>query len=442
MSLPAGDEPHVVILGCGFGGLAAAQTLANEPVRVTIVDRSNHHLFQPLLYQVATAGLSAPAIAAPIRHVLRRARNVTVLMDEVVDVDRPGKRVRLRHGGDVSYDHLIVATGATHSYFGHDEWAAIAPGLKTLGDAFGIRSRVLLAFERAELERDLARSQEWLTFVVIGGGPTGVEMAGTLAEIARHTLADEFRRIEPARARVLLLEGGDRVLQAYDPQLSERARLQLAKLGVETRVKHRVTGIDEGGVTVQTPEGETQRIAAKTVIWAAGVAASRLGKRLGVETDRAGRVKVDATLRVPGDTDVYVVGDLAAVESGGRPVPGVAPAAKQMGRSAARNILRRLAGQRLKPFRYRDWGSLATIGRNAAVVQFGRMRWWGRPAWMFWLFVHIFFLIGFRNRMMVLTDWAWAYLTFQRYARVVYGEGELKTAETTVEKIQEQEQLS
>jgi NADH dehydrogenase len=426
-------RPHVVILGCGFGGLAAAKALANRDVRVTVVDRSNHHLFQPLLYQVATAGLSAPAIAAPIRHILRRARNIAVLMDDALSIDAGRRVVHLRHAEALAYDHLIVATGATHSYFGHDEWSRIAPGLKTLGDAFAVRSRVLLAFERAETESRPERRDEWLTFVVIGGGPTGVEMAGTMAELARHTLADEFRTIEPRRARILLLEGSDRLLQAYAPELSEKAMAQLARLGVAVHLAHRVVGIDPEGVDVQLASGERQRIGSRTVVWAAGVAASGLGKALGGEVDRAGRVKVHGDLTVPGRPEVSVVGDLAAVVVDGQPVPGVAPAAKQMGRCAARNILRNLAGRPRSVFRYRDWGSLATIGRNSAVCQLGRLHLWGWPAWLFWLFVHVFFLIGFRNRLMVLTDWAWSYFTFERYARIVYDEQELKRAEEVVE---------
>ncbi len=421
-------RPRVLIVGCGFGGLAATRALAGAAVDITLVDRSNHHLFQPLLYQVATAGLSAPSIAAPIRHMLRRQRNVTVLMAEVSGIDKARRCVSLADGQLLGYDFLIVAAGATHSYFGRDEWAVHAPGLKTLEDAFRLRGRVLKAFEQAELEPDPARQAAQLSFVVIGGGPTGVEMAGTLAEIARHTLRDEFRRIDPASARVLLLEGSDRVLQALPPDLSAKAEAQLRGLGVEVQTRCRVVGIDAEGVSVVSGgEGaEPQRIAARTVVWAAGVAASPLGRLLDVPLDRAGRVVVDGQLNIPGHPEVFVIGDLAAAQSlepDGRlkPVPGVSPAAKQMGAHAARSILARLRGRESaqRPFRYRDYGALATIGRKAAVADLGWLQFSGYAAWLFWLFVHIYFLIGFRNRLVVLMDWAWAYWSFQRYARVV-----------------------
>jgi NADH dehydrogenase len=427
--------PRVVIIGCGFGGLEAARALRDAPVAVTLVDRTNHHLFQPLLYQVATAGLAAPAIAAPVRHLFRRQSNVTTLLGEVVAIDAHARQVQLADGQSVPYDHLVVAAGATHSYFGMDEWARFAPGLKTLADAFEIRRRVLLAFEAAEKETDPQRRAAWLTFVVIGGGPTGVEMAGTLAEIARRTLPGEFRRIDPARARILLVEGGPRVLQAMPEDLSASAQRQLEKLGVEVRVGSRVTGIDEQGLQVQPPgDGAGYRIDARCVVWAAGVAASPLGRQLaeatGAGTDRAGRVVVEPDLSLPGHPEISVIGDLAAAQShleghAPRPVPGVSPAAKQMGRTAAANILRRLQGQGTQPFRYRDWGNLATIGRNSAVVDlwtpWRRIKFSGWPAWVFWLFAHIYFLIGFRNRIVVLIDWASAYWSEQRYARVVTG---------------------
>lgn len=416
---------HIVILGCGFGGLEAAKALASADVKVTLIDRSNHHLFQPLLYQVATAGLSAPAIAAPIRHIFAHQRNLTTLMGSVASIDVAQRLVLLEDGAEVAYDYLIVATGATHSYFGHDEWADVAPGIKTLDDAFEVRRRTLLAFERAERENDEARATPWLTFAVIGGGATGVEMAGTMAEIARHTLCGEFRRIDSRHARVVLLEGNDRVLPPFPSDLSEKARKQLEKLGVEVRTSCRVTAIDADGVTFATAQGE-ERLAAKTVIWAAGVAASPLGKSLGVELDRAGRVPVGPDLSVAAHPEVFVVGDLAAATSEGKPVPGVSPAAKQMGRTAARNILRRMRNQPGEIFRYRDYGSLATIGRKAAVAMVGKIKFSGLPAWLFWLFVHIYFLIGFRNRLMVLTDWAWAYMTFQRSARIVTGPASLE----------------
>lgn len=405
---------RVVIVGCGFGGLFAAKALRDEAVEVTIVDRTNHHLFQPLLYQVATAGLSAPAIAAPIRHVLARQRNVTVLMGEVVDIDRQARMVKLEDGQTLGYDYLIVATGATHSYFGHDEWQHVARGLKTLDDAFAIRRRILLAFEHAERAEDTHKRAGWLTFAVIGGGATGVEMAGTLAEIARHTLRGEFRRFDSRDARVMLIEGGERVLPAFTPDLSRKAHAQLERLGVTVLLNSRVTQIDERGLSIGA-----QRIDAHTVVWAAGVAASPLGGVLGVPRDRLGRVIVQPDLTLPGDERVYVIGDLASAQSDGKPVPGVSPAAKQMGWCAAANIVRTVRGRPRQPFRYRDYGSLATIGRKAAVADFGFVRLSGLPAWLMWLFAHVYFLIGFRNRLMVMTDWAWAYLTFQRSARVV-----------------------
>jgi NADH dehydrogenase len=406
----AGLKPRVLILGCGFGGLWAAQALRKAPVEVTVVDRTNHHLFTPLLYQVATAGLSAPAIAAPIRHVLARQTNTTVLMGEARGIDVGGKRVMLEDGSGLPYDYLIVATGSMHSYFGNDAWAPFAPGLKTLEDAFEIRSRVLLAFERAERESDPAKRAAWLTFVVVGAGATGVELAGTLAEIARHTLKGEFRRYDPRNARVVLVEGTDRVLPPYPPQLSEKARLQLERLGVTVWLGKRVTGVDAEGVTLGN-----ERLVAKTVLWAAGVATSPLGRALGAPLDRAGRVQVEPDLSVPGHPEIFVVGDLAAVKD----VPGIAPAAKQMGRHAAVNLLRKISGKPAAAFKYRDYGQLATIGRNAAVADFGRIRLSGYPAWLVWLIAHIYFLINFRNRIVVMLDWAWAYWTFNRYARVI-----------------------
>ncbi|MET3430558.1 NADH dehydrogenase [Herbaspirillum seropedicae] len=410
--------PHVVIIGCGFGGLAAARELANAEVHITMIDRSNHHLFQPLLYQVATAGLSAPAISAPIRAILAHQRNLTTLMAAVTGIDTAAKTVQLEDGSTMAYDHLIVAAGSTHSYFGRDEWSSLAPGLKTLEDAFEIRKRILMAFERAERESDARRRQEWLTFTVIGGGATGVEMAGTLVEIARHTLAGEFRNIDPHSARVVLIEGSDRILGAYPPDLSDKAREQLQKLGVDVRTGSRVVHIDETCVRYTNFDGE-QTLSTRTVIWSAGVAASPLGRALGVELDRAGRVPVSPELNIAGHDDVYVIGDLAAAQSEGKPVPGVSPAAKQMGRVAARNIKHRIAGQTPETFVYQDYGSLATIGRKAAIAMVGKLKFSGYPAWLFWLFVHVYFLIGFRNRIMVMADWAWAYFTFKRSARVI-----------------------
>ena len=405
--------PHVVIVGGGFAGLAAARTLRNAAVDLTLVDRHNHHVFQPLLYQVATASLSSADIASPLRHILRGQDNATVLLAEARGVDLRRRHLLLRDG-EMAYDFLVIAAGATHSYFGHDEWASVAPGLKTLADAVDIRRRVLLAFEEAERETDESRRDQWLTFVVIGAGPTGVEMAGTLAEIARHTLKGEFRRIDPARARVILIEGTPRVLPPYSPDLSERARHSLESLGVTVRTGAMVTGVDARGVQL----GD-ERIAARTIVWAAGVAASPLGRSLGLPVDRAGRVKVEPDLTVPGHKDVFVAGDLAFFEQDGRPVPGVAPAANQMGRHAALNILRATEGQPHAAFRYHDKGSLATIGRRAGVAQIGRVKLWGGPAWLAWLMIHIFFLIGFRNRLVVMFDWALAYMTYQRHARLL-----------------------
>jgi NADH dehydrogenase len=431
-------RPHIVIVGCGFGGLEAARRLQRADVDITLIDKTNHHLFQPLLYQVATAGLAAPSIAAPVRLLFRRQPNVTTLLGEVTQIDPVAREVRLADGARLPWDHLILAAGATHSYFGHDDWARMAPGLKTLADAFEIRRRILLSFEAAEIESDPARRRALLTFAVIGAGPTGVEMAGTLAEIARHTLEGEFRHIDPSSAEVLLIEGGPRVLQAMPESLSQRAQDQLQKLGVQVRLNARVTSVDATGLQVESPFSDggagvgSHRIECNCVVWAAGVAASPLGRLLadaiGVETDRAGRIKVLADLSLPGHPDISVVGDLAAAMSHrpGRepkPVPGVSPGAKQMGRAAADNILRRIAGQPTEPFRYRDYGNLATIGRNSAVVDlgtpFGPLRFSGRTAWLFWLFAHVYFLIGFRNRIVVLMDWASAYWSFQRYARVV-----------------------
>jgi NADH:quinone reductase (non-electrogenic) len=401
---------RVVIVGCGFGGLWAAQGLRRAPVDVTVIDRTNHHLFTPLLYQVATAGLSAPSISAPIRHILERQKNATVLLAEVRRIHPERKELVLEGGEAVAYDFLVVASGSTHNYFGHEEWARFAPGLKTLDDALDIRSRILLAFERAERETDAARRAAWLTFVVIGGGATGVELAGTLAEIARHTLKGEFRRIDPTRARVVLVEGADRVLPPYTPDLSEKARLQLERLGVNVWLGKRVTGIDADSVALG---GE--RLEAKTVIWAAGVASSPLGRSLGAALDRAGRVLVEPDLSLPGRPEIFVIGDLAFLPG----VPGIAPAAKQMGRLAALNVINALKGKSRKAFHYRDYGQLATIGRNAAVAMIGRLHLSGYPAWLTWLVAHVYFLINFRNRIAVLIDWAWSYWTYNRAARII-----------------------
>jgi NADH:ubiquinone reductase (H+-translocating) len=408
--------PHVVVLGGGFAGLWATRALADSPVRITLIDRHNHHLFQPLLYQVATAGLSAPDIAAPLRHILRKQTNAEVRLAEVGTIEPREKQVKLDDGSTLAFDYLLIATGATHAYFGHDEWARHAPGLKTLDDALRLRRHLLLAFERAEAETDPDRRAAWLNFAIVGGGPTGVELAGTLAEIARHTLKNEFRNIDPSEARVRLIEAGPRVLSSFPESLSERARQQLVKLGVDVSTGIAVTDINEDGYRL----GEDQ-VAAKTVVWAAGVAASPLAKSLAVPLDRAGRVLVQPDLSAPGHPDIFVAGDLAAVTSAGKPVPGVAPAAKQMGRHVALTIQARLAGAAATPFQYQDYGNLATIGRMAAVVDFGRLKFSGILAWWFWLAAHVFFLIGFRNRIVVLLNWAWAYWSYQRGARIILG---------------------
>jgi NADH dehydrogenase len=380
-----------------------------------LIDRSNHHLFQPLLYQVATAGLAAPSIAAPLRSILRDQRNATVIMGQVSSIDA-ARRVVVASGQEYPYDYLLVASGATHAYFGRDHWEPDAPGLKTLDDAFLIRRRVLAAFEQAEATTDEATRDACLSFVVIGGGPTGVELAGTLAEIARHTLAREFRHIDSRKARVLLIEGGPRVLGAFSEDLSGKARKQLEKLGVEVHTGAPVTDLGNGQV-----EFGGRRIASRTILWAAGVAASPLGKQLGAAVDRAGRVKVAPDLTVPGHPEIFVAGDLASVESNGKPVPGVAPAAKQMGARVATNILAKLAGKPTQPFQYRDFGSLATIGRHSAVAQLPNFKMSGAIAWWFWLVLHIYFLIGFRSRLIVLINWAWAYVTYGRGARIILG---------------------
>jgi NADH dehydrogenase len=416
----AGYTQHVIIIGGGFGGLEAAKKFKGTDVAVTLIDRSNHHLFQPLLYQVATAGLSSPAIAAPIRHIFRTQKNLNVIYGEVTAIDVTQKIVSVGDTGNYAYDALIVASGATHSYFGNDQWAQYAPGLKTLDDAQEIRRRILLAYEYAERCTDLEEQQAWLSFAVIGAGPTGVEMAGTLAEIAYQTLREEFRNINLDRVRITLVEGGERVLAAYPPELSASAQKQLEELGVVVRTRSQVSNIDADGITIGKEKPEF--LEAKTVIWAAGVAASPLGKQLGVPLDRAGRVVVGPDLTIPDHPDVYVIGDLAAFTgSDGKTVPGVSPAAKQMGRCAADNILRKLEGKAPQTFVYSDYGSLATIGRHSAIAAVGKLKFSGYPAWLFWLFIHIYFLIGFRNRLVVLTDWAWAYWTYERYARIIIG---------------------
>jgi NADH:ubiquinone reductase (H+-translocating) len=410
--------PHVVIVGGGFGGLSTARALRRAGVTVTLIDRRNHHVFQPLLYQVATAALSPADISAPIRGVVRKQRNNEVLMGEVQDVDLEGKSIILADGRRVAYDFLVVATGATHAYFGHPEWAPVAPGLKTIEDATEIRRRFLLAFEAAEAEESEEERRALLTFVVVGAGPTGVEMAGAFAEIARHSIVRDFRRIDPSAARVLLLEGGPRLLAAYDESLGEYAGRALARIGVEVRTGSVVSRIEPEAVWV----GD-ERIPTRNVVWAAGVTASPLGAKLGAPTDRVGRVKVEPDCSLPGRPEVFVIGDLAAMDDEkGRPLPGVAPVANQQGRHVARMIRRTLRGEGREPFRYWDKGSMATIGRRAAVMQAGAVKMKGWFAWAAWLFIHIFFLIGFRNRVAVMMQWAFSYLTWQRGARLITGE--------------------
>jgi NADH dehydrogenase len=409
------EEKRVVVIGGGFAGLWAVRKLRNAPVSITLIDRCNHHLFQPLLYQVATAGLAAPSIAAPLRNILRDQRNVTVLMGEVKGIDTTNRQVRLAER-QIPYDYLLVASGATHAYFGHDQWEKFAPGLKTLDDAFVIRRRILSAFEEAEAATDEAERDACLTFAVIGAGPTGVELAGTLAEIARHTLARDFRHIDPRKARVMLIEAGPRVLSTFTEALSGKAHQQLQRLGVEVHTGSPVTEIGADFLKF----GD-RRIAARTILWAAGVAASSLGKQLGTELDRAGRVRVLPDLSLPSHPEIFVAGDLASFEQDGKPVPGVAPAAKQMGAQAANNIRARIEGRETGPFHYTDFGALATIGRHSAIAQLPKLRLSGAVAWWFWLVLHIYFLIGFRSRLIVLINWAWAYFTYARGARIILG---------------------
>jgi NADH:ubiquinone reductase (H+-translocating) len=420
MMIPSNTAPHCVIVGGGFGGLWATRALASSNVRITLIDRSNHHLFQPLLYQVATAGLSSPDIAAPLRRILRKQKNVEVRLGEVTGIDVANSTVTLADESLVHYDYLLVATGSTHAYFGHDEWAAHAPGLKTLDDALAIRRKLLLAFERAEAATNDAERDAWLSFAVVGAGPTGVELAGTLAEISRHTLKQEFRHIDPGSARVRLIEAGPRVLAAFPESLSNKAQRQLERLGVEVLLGAPVAEITDAGYRINdvlTP--------CRTVLWAAGVAASKLGAMLGAEgnvtLDRAGRVVVNRDLSIASHPNVFVAGDLAAVVQDGKAVPGVAPAAKQMGAHVARNIKALLDKKPTQAFRYEDYGNLATIGRMAAIVDLRGIKFSGLLAWWFWLAAHIFFLIGFRNRISVLINWASAYWTFQRHARIILG---------------------
>ncbi len=408
------QEPQVVILGGGFGGLAAARALATAPVRITLIDRANHHLFQPLLYQVATAALASSDIASPIRKLLRKQANTTVLMANVASIDVAERHVHLEGGAKVPYDYLIVATGMTHAYFGHDEWSQHAPGLKTLGEALELRRRILLTFEQAEREPEEAKRRELTTFVVIGAGPTGVEMAGALAEIARRTLAKDFRHFDPKTTRVVLIEAGSRVLPSFAPELSTKALASLTRLGVEVRLGTKVTSIEDGIVHT---EGDPIR--ASTILWAAGVRASPLCNDLDAPLDRAGRVRVNDDLSIPGHPEVFAIGDLIHKEQGGTLLPGVAQLAIQSGKHAALQIERTITNAARTPFHYVDKGSMATIGRAKAIAEVGRLKIDGFFAWVLWLFIHLMFLVGFRNRVAVFFEWAWAYLTWQRSSRVI-----------------------
>jgi NADH dehydrogenase len=408
------QKPRVIIVGAGFGGLQAAKKLACKNVRVTVIDRTNYHLFQPLLYQVATAALSPADIAAPVRSVLSKCRNVEVILAEVQSVDMTAKKVKTTDL-EFDYDYLILATGARHSYFGHNDWEKLAPGLKSLEDAIELRRRILMAFEYAEKITDEAARQAAMTFVIIGGGPTGVEMAGAIAEISRYTLAKDFRHIDPSQARVILIEGDPRLLAAFPEDLSHSAQKQLVDLGVDVRTNARATNVTDSGVQV----GD-EFIPCRVKIWAAGNNASFVGKTLGVPVDRVGRVVVNDDLTIPGHPEVQVIGDLANFShQTGKPLPGLSPVAMQQGRHAARNVLRMIKGRRPRRFRYWDKGTLATIGRNKAVADLGFVHLSGLPAWLAWLFVHIFFLVGFRNRLLVLFQWAWAYFTFDKGARLI-----------------------
>jgi NADH dehydrogenase len=427
----AGDAGprRVVVVGGGFAGLAAVKALRGAPLEVILVDRRNHHLFQPLLYQVATGGLSPADIAAPLRHLVARQGNCSVLLGEVVDVLPGERRVVLADGEELAYDALVVATGARPHHFGRDDWERLAPGLKDVEEATRIRARILSAFEQAEREPDAARRDALLRFVVVGGGPTGVELAGALAELARDTLAGDFRRIDPTSARILLVEGGERILPAFPPRLSERAREALERLGVEVRAGTLVTDVRADAVVLgsaaEGSAGAAEELPTRTVLWAAGVRASALGelfaRRLEVELDRIGRVVVAADLTVPGHPELFVIGDLAhfAHPAGAEPLPGLAPVAMQQGRHVGRGLLRRLRGEPLLAFRYRDKGLLATIGRASAVAHIGRLRLHGLPAWVLWLFVHLLYLVGFANKLLVLLQWAWNYVTRNRTARLI-----------------------
>jgi NADH:ubiquinone reductase (H+-translocating) len=408
-------SPRVVIIGAGFGGLSAAKQMARTPFNITIVDRHNYHLFQPLLYQVATAGLSPGDIASPIRGILHRQKNAKVILAKVSGIDTRRGEV-CAEGRRIPYDYLVVATGAEHAYFGHD-WSSYAPGLKTIDDATYLRRRILLAFERAETEPDADERRRLLNFVVVGGGPTGVEMAGAIAELAKRALAADFRSIDPRSARIILIEAGTRLLAPFGPALSEAALRSLEQLGVEVRLGARVTDCDCSGVCL-----DSERLQTRTIVWAAGVKASPVAEWLGAESDRAGRVKVKADLSVPGLPNIFVIGDAAAViGSDGKPLPGVAPVAKQQGTYVANLLTARAHGRTLPPFRYRDFGSMATIGRKRAVARIGAFKASGLVAWLLWSLAHIYFLIGFRNRLAVAMNWCWNYVTFHRGTRLITG---------------------
>ncbi len=433
------EKPRVVIIGGGFGGLWAAKALANKPVEVTLIDRKNHHVFQPLLYQVATAVLSPGEIAQPIRRILAKARNVEVILGEAASFDKENWKVILADGSEIGYDYLIVAAGARHAYFGHDEWETSAPGLKTLEDAVEIRRRVLLAFELAEREAYLTGHQKQLNFVVVGGGPTGVELAGAIADIARTALANDFKAIDTRDAHVMLFEGSDKILGTFGKDLSASAKEQLESLGVEVHLNSFVTGIEPGRVQVSD-----RSVDCDVVLWATGVAASPLGRALGVETDKAGRVAVESDLSIKGSPNIFVIGDMVhLLQEDGEPVPGVSPAAMQMGEATAKNILNELKGKPREPFVYWDKGSMATIGRKKAIAQAAGMKFRGFIAWLMWLFLHVYFLIGFRNRISVMFAWFWAYLTRERSARLITGDAEeLKDAMAFIQANQKQKKTA
>jgi NADH dehydrogenase len=414
--MPEDKQPHLVVLGAGFAGLYTVRSLRHAPISITLIDRTNHHLFQPLLYQVATASLSPADIAAPIRSVVRRQKNVRVLLAEVTDLNLEAKTVALDHGEVIQWDYLVLATGSTHSYFGHPEWEKLARGLKTLDDAIAIRNEVLLAFEAAERATSEEERSRHLSFVIVGGGPTGVELAGAIGEIAKYSLAKEFDTIDPRQARIQLLEGGPRILLAFPESLAKKASRELETLGVRVRVESLVTQLDETGVTLANGE----RIDASTLLWAAGVQASPIGKLTGLETDRVGRIPVQPDLRVTGHENVFVAGDLAVLNGpDGKPYPGVAQVAIQQGKRVANNLEALISGGETKAFHYFDRGNMATVGRNYAIAEIWKLRLSGFPAWLVWIFIHIAYLIGFRNRIFVMFQWAYGYLTYHRRVRLI-----------------------